>query len=195
MHRLHSQSSHSLVIPGPKASTHTSMLHASTLSTTGLGGEAHERTSMQHSRSRSAFLVMKNNNPQEKAQESGQTSYVWDGAAERKFKEHKEESRARMYKIVKSSSFNEVAFSPFIVASHMEEKNKVQRETKLQHYREGEVLPSEDYNYLANTSMLLNSCSDKHFIQTVVNNLEPEIVDAVNNIFIVASVFYLLVLD
>ena len=192
IHRLHTQSAHNLTAgdqqKSPRdssaphhASTHQEpKSHAPVDASTETANETNEKT-VHHTQSKSAFSAANNHSTQDTIEENIQTSYVWDGIAERVFKDHKGEARSRMYRDVKSSSFNELALSPFIVASHIEEKNKIQRETKMLHYREGKQLPPEDFNYLANTSMLLNSYSDKMFIQTVVNNLEPEILDSVSN--------------
>ena len=68
-----------------------------------------------------------------------------------------------MFSLIKSSSWNEVGFAPLIQASNQQEKNKLERQTKLKRFMDGEILNAEDLKYLANTSVLLNSCVDKNF--------------------------------
>ena len=42
---------------------------------------------------------------------------------------------------------------------------------------EGEVLSAEEMKYLANTSVLLNSCIDKRFYQAATNILDEEVIE------------------
>lgn len=109
----------------------------------------------------------------------GASQYIWDHEAEYDFKDHKEEARARMFNNIKSSSWNEVGLAPFIQKSQKEEKQKSQRNHLLERYRQGDALTSREYAEFAHTSLFLNSYSDTQFIQSVVNQLEPEIVEAV----------------
>lgn len=111
------------------------------------------------------------------------SQYIWDYEAESEFREHKEQARARMFNDIKSSSWLEVGMGPFIQMSHKGEKQKSQRNTLLERYRKGEALFIEEHAAVAHTSQLLNSFSDQHFIQSVVNQLDTEVVDAVTMIF------------
>lgn len=113
----------------------------------------------------------------------GPSKYVWDYEAEIDFKDHKEEARARMFNEIKSSSWNEVGLGPFIRESYKAEKQKSQRNNLLKRFRKGEALTTREYSEIANTSMLLNSYSDTQFIQGVVNQLDPEIIEAVSLCF------------
>lgn len=108
------------------------------------------------------------------------SQYIWDYEAENDFKSHKEDARARLFHHIKSSSWNEVGLAPFIQISHKEESQKSQRNHLLERYRKGDFLSTQEFSKIASTSQLLNSNSDKHLIQSVVNQLDPEIVDAVN---------------
>jgi len=112
-----------------------------------------------------------------------ESQYTWDYHAEREFKHHKEEARARMFNEIKSSSWNEVGLGPFIQVSHKEETEKSQRNHLLERYKKGEALGIKEYTKIANTSLLLNSYSDTQFIQSIVNQLEPEVIEAVRLFF------------
>ena len=52
------------------------------------------------------------------------SQYYWDFEAEGEFKTHREESRARLFNNIKSSSWNEVGLGPFIQVSHKGEMQK-----------------------------------------------------------------------
>ncbi|KAM3132561.1 hypothetical protein pb186bvf_015374 [Paramecium bursaria] len=56
------------------------------------------------------------------------------------------------------------------------QQNKIEREKLMEKYNNNQVLKESELLYLVNTSVLLNKCSDKKFIQTAVNLLDQEIV-------------------
>ena len=117
--------------------------------------------------------------PTESESVTTDSHYFWDHGAESEFREHKEQARARLFNNIKSSSWIEVGLGPFIEVSHKKEKQKSQRNNLLERYRRGEALTIEEYATVSHTSQLLNSYSDQHFIQSVVNQLDSDIVDAV----------------
>ena len=124
-------------------------------------------------------LIKLNRTLEEPAAKKGASQYIWDYEAEYHFKTHKEEARARMFKEIKSSSWNEAGLGPFIQTSHKEKAQKSQRNHLLERYRKGDTLTIKEYSEVANTSKLLNSHADENFIQEVVDHLDPDIVGAV----------------
>jgi hypothetical protein len=113
-----------------------------------------------------------------------QKNYIWSQEKEGVFKNHRLDSKQRMYNEIKSSSFTEVAFSPLVQASQIDEKSKLQRDTKLAKYINGDALSPEEYQLLANTSRSLNSHVDKRMLQTTINHLDLSVVEAVRSFII-----------
>ena len=105
--------------------------------------------------------------------------YEWSPSKEEIFRTYRETSKTVLHDKIRSSSWNEIAFSPFIQVSQIEEKNKSQRETKINKYINGDLLTPEEYKVIANSSVLLNAHVDKRFFQFIVNNIEPGTLDAV----------------
>ena len=131
----------------------------------------------------SSFRVGTSGNESKRASIS--KSQIWDWRAESDFQYHKEQAQALFSKEVKSSSWNEVSLAPFIQASQREETQKSHRNHLFDKYRRGEILTADEYASIAHTSQLLNLHSDQHFIQNVVDQLDPEVIDAVRiNTFI-----------
>jgi len=110
--------------------------------------------------------------------------YTWNADKEEIFHNHRNSAKHRLFNKVKASSWNEVGFSPLVQASQMDEKSKLQRDTKLAKYMNGDALSPDEYKFLASTSRSLNACIDKKFLQAAVNYLDPEIIEAVNMIMI-----------
>lgn len=88
-------------------------------------------------------------------------SYRWNEGKEEIFRAHRFDAKQRLYKDVRSSSFNEVGFSPLVQASQMNQKIQLQRDVKLSKYMNGEALSADDLKFLANTSRSLMQFVDK----------------------------------
>lgn len=110
-------------------------------------------------------------------------NYIWNQEKELIFKGHRKGAKRRMFNEIKSSSFTEVAFSPLVQASQIDEKSKLQRDTKLAKYINGDALSPEEYKFLANTSRSLNSHVDKKLLQTTINHLDSSVIEAVIFLF------------
>ncbi|CAD8208528.1 unnamed protein product [Paramecium pentaurelia] len=54
-----------------------------------------------------------------------------------------------------------------------------QRDRLLTKYTEGGCLTEEEVKFIANTSQLLNSCSDKEFLQKTISHLDKNIIDEI----------------
>lgn len=67
--------------------------------------------------------------------------------------------------MIKSSSWNNVGMAENIRDLHLQKKNFLQRESLMDKYANGEFLNEAELQYLANTSVLLNKCADKAYIQ------------------------------
>ena len=106
--------------------------------------------------------------------------YKWSKEKERVFHVHRINAKARMFNEIDSSNWNDVGFSPLVQASQMDQKTKLQRDTKLAKYMNGDPLTAEEYKYLAQTSRSLNAHIDKRFLQTAVSHLDQETVSAVS---------------
>jgi hypothetical protein len=105
--------------------------------------------------------------------------FNWNDQKETIFKNHRLDAKARLFNETKSSSFTEVAFSPLVQASQIDEKSKLQRDTKLAKYINGDPLSPEEYKFLANTSRSLNSHVDKNYLQTTINHLDSSVLESV----------------
>jgi len=103
----------------------------------------------------------------------------WSPEKERFFMLYRNDAKSRLFNKIKSSNWNELGFSPMMQASLRIEKNKLQRDTKLANYMNGDLLTPEEYKLLASTSVTLNRFVDKKYLQTVVNHLDPEVIEAV----------------
>lgn len=104
----------------------------------------------------------------------------WSPEKEYFFKLYRDDAKSRLFNKIKSSNWNELGFSPMVQALVKEEKNKLQRDKKLANYMNGDLLTPEEYKLLASTSVTLNKFVDKKYLQTVVNHLDPEVIEAVN---------------
>jgi len=111
-----------------------------------------------------------------------ETLKEWDPSKEETFLQYREDAKSRLFDKIKSSNWNELGFSPLVQASVKDEKSKLQRDTKLASYMNGDLLTPEEYKLLASTSVTLNKFVDKKYLQTVVNYLDPEVVEAVNTV-------------
>ena len=117
---------------------------------------------------------------QEKTTETDSTVLnQWDPSQEDTFLQYREDAKSRLFNKIKSSNWNELGFSPMVQASIKDEKSKLQRDTKLASYMNGDLLTPEEYKLLASTSVTLNRFVDKKYLQTVVNYLDPEVMEAV----------------
>jgi len=105
---------------------------------------------------------------------------AWSPQKEHFFKFYRYDAKSRLFNKIKSSNWNELGFSPMVQACIRDEKSKLQRDTKLANYMNGDLLTPEEYKLLASTSVTLNRFVDKKYLQTVVNHLDPEVVEAVN---------------
>ena len=119
----------------------------------------------------------------EKDDEGNKTEnhYEWNENKERIFWSHRADAKGRLFQQVKSSNWNDLGFSPLIQAYITNEKSKSERDTILKRYIDGDLLTAEEYKYIATTSTALNSHVDKKYLQKVVNNLDPETINAVIN--------------
>jgi len=118
--------------------------------------------------------------PEEQQTEEKKEDYQWDIEKEVLFQTYRDSAKNLLSKKVRSSSWNHLGFSSFIQASQREEKSKLKSDTKLARYMSGDLLSAEDYKLIANSSVLLNQYVDKRFFQSVVNKLDPEILDMVH---------------
>jgi len=117
---------------------------------------------------------------QEKLAETESTVFnQWDPSKEETFLQYREDAKSRLFDKIKSSNWNELGFSPMVQASVKDEKSKLQRDTKLASYMNGDLLTPEEYKLLASTSVTLNRFVDKKYLQTVVNYLDPEVMEAI----------------
>ena len=95
------------------------------------------------------------------------------------FKLHREDAKGRLFDQVKSSNWNSIGFSPLVQASQKNEKSTLRRDTKLSNYMNGDLLTPEEYKLLASTSTTLNRFIDKEYVQTVVDHIDPDVLQAV----------------
>ena len=118
--------------------------------------------------------------PKELIQEEKNEKYEWSPDKEGVFQSYRDSAKNLLSKKVRSSSWNHLGFSSFIQASQKEEKSKLKSDTKLAKYMSGDLLSAEDYKLIANSSVLLNKYVDKKFFQSVVNKLDPQIIEMVS---------------
>lgn len=104
----------------------------------------------------------------------------WNRHKEHAFRVYREDAKSRLFDKIKSSNWNGLGFSPIVQASQKDEKSKLQRDKKLANYMNGDLLTPEEYKLLANTSITLNKFVDKKYIQSVVNNVDPDVIQAVS---------------
>lgn len=109
--------------------------------------------------------------------------YTWTERKERTFMSHRTDAKSRLFDKVTSSNWNDLGFSPMIQAYITDEKSKSERDVLLQRYLNGDLLSAEEYRFIASTSVSLNSCVDKKFLQKVVNYINPETINAVKTFF------------
>jgi len=107
-----------------------------------------------------------------------QENYSWSDRKERTFMSHRTDAKSRLFDKVSSSNWNDLGFSPMIQAYITDEKSKSERDVLLQRYLNGDLLSAEEYRFIASTSVSLNSCVDKKFLQKVVNYINPETINA-----------------
>lgn len=81
--------------------------------------------------------------------------------------------------MISSSSWNQVAMGEFIGTFDKGQQNKLQREQLLVRYENCDPMTEDELLYLVNTSVLLNRCSDKRFIQKAINHLDNDIISDV----------------
>jgi len=72
----------------------------------------------------------------------------WDPSKEETFLQYREDAKSRLFDKIKSSNWNELGFSPMVQASVKDEKSKLQRDTKLASYMNGDLLTAEEYKFL-----------------------------------------------
>lgn len=111
----------------------------------------------------------------------------WDLYKEKVFRGYREDAKGRLFNMIKSSNCNGLGFSPLVQASQKDEKSVQQREAKLANYMNGDLLTPEEYKLIANTSTTLNKFVDKKYMQTVVNHLDPDVIEAVNILTVSSS--------
>lgn len=104
--------------------------------------------------------------------------YTWTDRKERTFMSHRTDAKSRLFDKVTSSNWNDLGFSPMIQAYITDEKSKSERDVLLQRYLNGDLLSAEEYRFIASTSVSLNQCVDKKFLQKVVNYINPETINA-----------------
>lgn len=116
----------------------------------------------------------------EKIRSARNEPYDWENNKEETFLTQREMAKSRFSRKAKSSNWNQLGFTTFVQECQNDEKSKQQSETKLAKYMNGDLLTPDEYKLIANSSLLLNEYTDKKFFQTVVNNLDPEIIETVS---------------
>jgi len=105
---------------------------------------------------------------------------TWNEDQEKEFQFCKAIGKTIYNNYKKTANFTDLALSPWILSYNLKEKNKIQRKYYLDKYAEGEQLTAKQMKFLAETSSLLNSYVDKHYLQECVNAIDNEDKQRVN---------------
>lgn len=110
---------------------------------------------------------------------STKLNYIWSEEKEKIFFKNKELAKQKYSKFIKASNFYSSALSPFIQEKNLELNKKVQRNVKLKQYGNGDLLNAEELKFIADTSVALNSCMDKHFLKKACSLIDEEVISNV----------------
>lgn len=107
-------------------------------------------------------------------QKNAKVNFEWEEDREANFRLEKARVKNLYSSELKCSNWNQMGFMPYIQGQILENKKFREREHLLKRYSEGEFLSIDDLRYIADTSKLLNACSDKKFIKEAVNIIDKD---------------------
>lgn len=106
-----------------------------------------------------------------------QGNFEWMKDREDIFLDYRQDAKSRLSKQVRSSSWNNVGFSPLVQAWNLSTKSNRARDLKFRQFQEGSALNEEDLKHLVVTSTMLNSHLDHKFYQRAVDVLDNNILN------------------
>ncbi|CAD8093186.1 unnamed protein product [Paramecium primaurelia] len=111
-----------------------------------------------------------------KKQQKITTNIQWSNEKETDFKVKRNSAKHRLGMLVNSNSFNTIGMGEYIITHDKDKQDQQRREELLFKYDTQQGMTEEELLYLVNTSNLLNKCSNKKLLQTVINQLDSEII-------------------
>ncbi|CAK63457.1 unnamed protein product (macronuclear) [Paramecium tetraurelia] len=100
----------------------------------------------------------------------------WNQSKEEQFLAKRLSAKQRLSKLINSSSWNSIAIGEFVSNLDKGQQNKQKRQELESKFESYQSMNEDDLLYLINTSVLLNRCSDKKFIQSAINHLDQDII-------------------
>jgi hypothetical protein len=108
----------------------------------------------------------------------------WTTDLERSFLNKRTEAKHIYAFDVNSLSWNDLGLIPMIEENLSGRDVTQKRIALLEKYQDGIGLTLEELNYMATTSLLLNSCVDKEYLQEAINLLDRHVLECVRRFLI-----------
>lgn len=102
---------------------------------------------------------------------------TWDETLEELFKVSKKTAKGLFIHEKNTGKWSKLAFKRIVQKVFTEEKKNKERAQLLKIYSEGGLLTGDEFQFLSDTSDLLNSCIDKRFFQKALNIIDPNILN------------------